>query len=266
MTNEEQKTMVYIVGTGPGDPGLLTLKADSLIRSADIVLYDCRAVEPLLHLASAGAKVVAVERNLYEDGKGDREHTPMVEAIREHYGEGKKVVRLKAGDPSLFGGEVDECDVLGRIGIPYSIVPGVSSGAAAACAYALPISRKFESDAVVNIIANEITDDFALFRDAAGLLRHGATMVLYMATDNLPGLLGIFREEGIPDETPVVAVSKAGRIDEAFLETTLGDMGADGFSLELKDPVVYTVGRYVRVRNLPEPEQSRSALFLKCPQ
>jgi uroporphyrin-III C-methyltransferase len=256
MTRTDNRNIVKIVGTGPGDPELLTLRAESAIRMADVILYDCKTVEPALLLASADALIASVERSLYENGLGDRESTPMIVAIRKHYREGRRVVRLKAGDPTLFGGEVDECDVLDRMGIPYAIIPGVSAGAAAAAAYALPISRKFESDVVVNLIAAEINDDFALIRDASRLLLHGGTMVLYMATSNLPGILQVFREMEVPDTTPVVAISKAGWPDEAFAETTLGGMEKAGCSFNLRDPVVYTIGGYVRARRSPLPNSS----------
>jgi uroporphyrin-III C-methyltransferase len=266
MKATELTNIVLIVGTGPGDPKMVTIGAESAIKNADVILYDCKTVEPALSLAPVTASVIAVERSQYENGQGCREETPMIAAIREHFDNGKRVVRLKAGDPTLFGGEVDECDVLDRIGIPYRILPGVSAGAASASTYALPISRKFESDVVVNIIANEITDDFALFRDAARLLGHGATMVLYMATKNLPGILDIFREAGVTGETPVVAVSKSGWPDEAYVETTLGAMGSEGFSIGLSEPVVYSIGRYVRVRNTPSASGKSCALFSKCAQ
>jgi uroporphyrin-III C-methyltransferase len=246
-----QDNRVFIVGTGPGDPGLLTLRAESAIRQAEVILYDCRTVEPALGVASECAVIVRVDRSPYETGQGCREQTPMIVAIREHYRKGLRVVRLKTGDPTLFGGEVDEGDVLDRLGIPWTVIPGISAGAAAASAYGLPISRKFESDAVLNIIAAEITDDFALVRDAAKLLGHGATVVLYMATANLPGILRVFREESVPDAMPVVAVGKAGWPGEAFVETTLGKLGREEFSAVLLEPVVYHIGRYVRVRNVP---------------
>ncbi len=248
MSEQQHAEIVHIVGTGPGDPALLTVIADTLIRNADVVLYDCKGVEQLLPLASPGAQVIAVDRSRYQDGTGDREQTAMVMAIREHYQAGKKVVRLKGGDPTLFGGEVDEADVLDRLGIPYRFVPGISAGVAAASGYALPISRKFESDVVVSMIANEIRDDYACFRNVAQLLQHGATLVLYMATENLPGLLSVLREEGIAGSMPVVAVSKVARNDEACIASTLAELAADGLPAGLDEPVVYTIGRFVRVR------------------
>lgn len=251
MTEAGQKNMVLIVGTGPGDPGLLTVRAEAAIRQADVILYDCRTVEPALCVASESATICSVDRSLYEKGEGCREETPMVLAIRDHYQKGLRVVRLRAGDPALFGGEVDEGDVLTRLGIPWEVIPGVSAGAAAACAYAMPVSRKFESDAVLNIIAASITDDFALIRDAARLLGHGATLVLYMATANLPGILRVFREEGVPDDMPVVAVSRVGWPEEAFTRTTPGEMDRDGFTSALSEPVVYHIGRYIRIRKIP---------------
>ncbi len=259
----QERNRVLIVGAGPGDPELLTVRGASAIREAEVIFYDCRTVEPVLLLASERAAVVRVDRSPYETGQGCREETPMIVAIREHIQRGLRVVRLKTGDPTLFGGEVDECDVLDRLDIPYTVIPGVSAGAAAASAYALPISRKFESDAVLNIIAAAITDDFALIRDAARLLGHGATVVLYMATANLPGILRTFREAGVPDAMPVVAVSKAGWPDEAFARTTLGELTAAGCPIALLEPVVYHIGRYVRVRNVPAGSQE---FFVKAPE
>lgn len=259
----QERNRVLIVGAGPGDPELLTVRGAAAIREAEVIFYDCRTVEPVLLLASERAAVVRVDRSSYETGQGCREETPMIVAIREHIQRGLRVVRLKTGDPTLFGGEVDEGDVLDRLGIPYTVIPGVSAGAAAASAYALPISRKFESDAVLNIIAAAITDDFALIRDAARLLGHGATVVLYMATANLPGILRTFREAGVPDAMPVVAVSKAGWPDEAFARTTLGELTAAGCPIALPEPVVYHIGRYVRVRNVPAGSQE---FFVKAPE
>ena len=255
-----EECRVFIVGTGPGDPELLTVRGAAAIREAEVILYDCGTVEPALSVASKYATILRVDRSPYEHGKGCREETPMVVAIREHYLKGLKVVRLKTGDPTLFGGEVDECDVLGRLGIPYTVIPGISAGAAAACAYAMPISRKFESDAVLNIIAASITDDFVLIRDAARLLAHGATVMLYMATANLPGILRVFREVGVPEAMPVVAVSKSGWPEEAFVQTTLGELEAAGCSTGLPDPVVYTIGRYVRVRSVPPGSKELSCM------
>jgi uroporphyrin-III C-methyltransferase len=244
-----EKNLVQIVGTGPGDPELLTLRAERLIREADVILYDCRAVEPVLCRVSEGAVIRVVERADVRDDLTFEEESPMLRAIREHYRRGERVVRLKAGDPTLFGG-ADECDALEREGIPYRVVPGISAGSAAAGNHAIPISRKGESCVVVNLIADDLDGDAMPLRDAAALLRKGFTMALYMAWAKLAEISGVLREEAVPQDFPVVAVCRAGRPDESVAESTVGRMGEDPALAGLGEPVVYLVGRHVRIRGL----------------
>lgn len=243
---------VSIVGTGPGDPDLLTVRAARIIRNADVILYDCHTAESALSVASITATVRFVEREkeVVQAGVYAR-NSRMVELIKAYYNEGLRVVRLRVGDPMMFGGANDDCRALERLHIPYEVVAGVSAGAAAACTYALPISEKYQSDSVTYLIANEIVDNFALVRDSAKLLRHGSAIVFYMATVNLEGIVQTFLEEGVPAAMPIVAVSKSGWPDEAYAVATIGDVSVLWASGKLREPVVYFVGHHLAIRNLP---------------
>lgn len=252
MNGEPVHHPVSIVGTGPGDPDLLTVRAARIIGNAEVILYDCPTVEPALCIASPSATVRFIERVRHDGPSGQAGSSRMLRLMREFFYEGLRVVRLRAGDPLLFGSPEDECLALGSMHIPFEVVPGLSAGAAAAAGYAMPVSEKYQSDSVTSLIANEITDDFALVRDAAKLIRHGSTIVLYMATRNLSGIFRVFAEEGVPSCVPVVAVARSGWPDEACGLATMGDIAGLLASGKLRDPVVYFIGRHLGVRNSPE--------------
>jgi uroporphyrin-III C-methyltransferase len=186
------------------------------------------------------------------------------ELIRDFYNEGMKVVRLRAGDPMLFGGSNDDCDSLGRMNIPYEVVPGISAGVSAACSYALPVSEKYQSDSVTHLIAHEICDDFALLRDVSKLLRHGSTIVLYMSTHNLDDIFMTFKQEGVPETIPVIAVARSGWPDEMHIEGTMRDFGQTFSAGILREPAVYFVGKHLKVRNLPDEQRPPSIFFAQC--
>jgi len=245
---------VSIVGTGPGDPDLLTVRALRIIRNADVIFYDCRSAESALQIALPSASIMFVERDASEE-------TAMSMLIRKFYLEGKKVVRLRVGDPMLFGSAVDDCSMLNQMGVPYEVVPGISAGTAAACSYALPVSEKYQSDSVTHLIVNDSTEHDALVRDAASLLRHGSTIVLYMATANLEAISGIFLEQGVSAAMPVIAVSRSCRHDETCVTATVGDIAALKASGKLLEPVVYFVGQHLTIRNLPVEKRLSAELL-----
>ena len=147
---------VSIVGTGPGDPDLLTVRAARVISEADIILYDCDPARHALTIAPASAKIVRVDRHADNSSASHFGKDSILDLIVEHYRQGKKVVRLKVGDPMLFGGKIEECHALRRMEIPFEVVPGVTAGASAANTYALSISTKYKSNAVIYLIADEI--------------------------------------------------------------------------------------------------------------
>lgn len=256
---------VSIVGTGPGDPDLLTVRAARIIRNADVILYDCHTAESALSVASITAAVRFVEREkeVVQAGVSAR-NSRMVELIKAYYNEGLRVVRLRVGDPMMFGGANDDCRALEQLHIPYEVVAGVTAGAAAACTYALPLSEKYQSNSVTCLIADVIVDNFALVRDAAKLLRHGSAIVLYMATGNLERIVHAFLQEGVSAAMPIVAVSKSGWPDEAYAVATIGEASTLRASGKLREPVVYFVGQHLVIRNLPIEKLPPAEVLSRC--
>jgi len=234
---------VAIAGTGPGDPDLLTVKARRLIEEADVILYDCLPAEYVLKTAKEGAEIVYVNKH---PEKGEKKEDIM-EYVRRYYEEGKKVVRLKAGDALMFnGGDVD-ARRLRDWGIPFEIVPGITASCAASNIFAVPTTEIRKSDALLNLIAFDITDDFAHIRDVARLFKHGDTVALYMAYDNLDAIFNVFREEGVEGSIPVAIASMVSLKNEAVALCTMDDVQKTIAEREMLSPFVFFVGRHVDV-------------------
>ncbi|ACF13417.1 Uroporphyrin-III C/tetrapyrrole (Corrin/Porphyrin) methyltransferase [Chloroherpeton thalassium ATCC 35110] len=247
-----QKYPVAIVGTGPGDPDLLTVKAARLIQEAELIVYDCPPAGLVLEHFNLSAKVVYIDRRANAAEQTSSPGETLLNLIQENYMNGKKVVRLKVGDPMLFGGELNDYAALSKMNIPFEVVAGISAGTAAACSYALSISAKGESDAVTHLIVNEVGENLPLLRDAARWLQHGTTLVLYMANPHLEKIFQCFAEEGIPEDMPVVAVGKAGWPDEFYISSNMKHLKYGLPVSEGQSPIVYFLGKFVSLGNLPK--------------
>lgn len=234
---------VYIVGTGPGDPDLLTVKAGRLIEAADVILYDCLPAQHVLALAGPSAEVRFVDRHPDAGEKGE----DLLEYVRRYYYEGKSVVRLKAGDALMFnGGDVDARRLRGW-GIPFEIVPGITASCAASNIFAVPTTELHKSDALLNLIGFEISDDFAHFRDVARLFRHGDTVALYMAYDNLEAIFRVWKEEGVAGDMPVVIASMVSLRQEDVALATVDTAMAVVAGREMLSPFVFFVGKHLNI-------------------
>ena len=237
------KEKVYITGTGPGDPDLLTVKARRLIEEADVILYDCLPAQHVLALAKPSAVVKFVNKH---PGEGE-EKEDLLEYVRQYYKEGKMVVRLKAGDALMFnGGDVD-ARRLRHWGIPFEIVPGITASCAASGIFAIPTTELHKSDALLNLIAYEINDDFAHIRDVARLFRHGDTVALYMAYDNLEAIFRVFREEGVDGNIPVAIASMVSLKNEDVALATMDTALDIIVEREMLSPFVFFIGKHVDV-------------------
>lgn len=259
MTHQTPCYPISLVGSGTGDPELLTVKALKVIGTADVLLYDCREAEPATRFAPHFAKVIFVNRRVRDSEPATIGFTSVLELMKKYYSAGCRVVRLKTGDPMLFGGETDECLALQQMNIPFEVIPGITAGVSIASNYALPISAKYQSNSVTYLIADDIRDNFALVRDAAKLLKHGSTIVLYMAKYHIEEIFRIFEEEGISETIPVVAVSKSGWPDEAYAEAAMKDIVAVMVLRQLNEPVTYLIGHHLAVRTVPSDRTSGSA-------
>jgi uroporphyrin-III C-methyltransferase len=197
---------VYLVGAGPGDPDLLTVKAARLLRAADLVLHDDLVPDAIVSMASPSACVVGVGKRCGRASiTQDEIHRLMIEGARA----GHSVVRLKSGDPLLFGRAGEELDALRTAGIPVEIVSGVTAASAAAAA--IPCS---------------LTDRRAASSILLSTAHTEPTRIVYMPGRDLVKIAHAWKDEGLPDDYPCVLVSRAGRPDQQFTATTLLHLAA----------------------------------------
>jgi uroporphyrin-III C-methyltransferase len=194
---------VYLVGAGPGDPELLTLKALRLLRTADAVLHDDLVAPEIVKLASPRARIYSVGKRCGQKGIRQEEiHFLMITLAAS----GLQVVRLKSGDPLIFGRAGEEIEALRRAGVAFEIVPGITSALGAAAAAAIPLTQRNKSSALVLAAAHRAEDSEADWSRLAG---SGATLVLYMPGDNYAAIAAKLISAGVSGETKCALISHA---------------------------------------------------------
>jgi uroporphyrin-III C-methyltransferase len=231
---------VAFVGAGPGEADLITLRGAERLRSADVVLFDA-LVDPALRALAPNARWIDVGKRGFvgvaHAPRGGRENTAQetIDALLvKHAGEGKRVVRLKGGDPSVFGRLEEELAALAAAGIECEVVPGVTAALAAAAATQRPLTRRGGGRSVA--LTTAVTNDGRL---AAG--RHADTEVFYMAGKQLAALARKLVDAGWPATTPALVVSRVGWPDELASEHTVASLG-EATLLHSGRPTVVTVG------------------------
>ncbi|MGH9736612.1 MAG: uroporphyrinogen-III C-methyltransferase [Candidatus Acidiferrales bacterium] len=210
---------VYFVGAGPGDPELLTLKAHALLRRADIVLHDDLVAPQIIAIAQNSAQIVNVGKRC---GKKSITQTQINRLMIDAARRGLAVVRLKSGDPGVFGRLAEEISALEAVGIPYEIVPGVTAGMAAAASVGASLTDRRSSSRVVFLTrhhARENTTDNT--EDWAGIARDDTTTVIYMPGRDLTTLRRELLASGLAPDFPAVIVSRATAPDQREWVTTI---------------------------------------------
>ncbi len=236
---------VWLTGAGPGDPGLLTLLAHHGLGQADVVVYDALVSEAILALARAEAqRVYAGKRG----GKPSPTQADISERLIALAREGKRVLRLKGGDPMVFGRGGEEALSLAAAGIPFRIIPGVSAGIGGLAYAGIPLTHR-DSNSVVTFLtghnaAGIVPDEI----DWQALARGSPVLVIYMALKHLAVLSARLVAAGRPAEEPVAIVSDATLPSQRVLETTLGRAAADAAAAAMAPPAIVAVGEVVRLR------------------
>jgi uroporphyrin-III C-methyltransferase len=229
---------IYLVGAGPGDPELLTIKAHRLLREADLILHDDLVAPAILSVAGAQAEVVNVGKRCGAKAITQEEiHARMIETSRR----GLTVVRLKSGDPGIFGRLAEEIDALGAAGIPHEVVPGITAGIAAAASLGISLTDRRKSARVVIVTGHKAYGgQTALKIDWKSLAREDATIVIYMPGHEFNNLREELLEAGLPPGIPAVIVSRATTREQQHQFTTVGDL----VSLSrLESPSILLIGR-----------------------
>ena len=216
---EAREGFVHVVGAGPGDPELLTLKARRLLHEADVVIHDRLVPQAILELARREALILAVGKQ----GFGPSWRQEDINALMvEHAARGDTVVRLKGGDPAVFGRLDDEIEALRAAGIGWQVVPGITSASAAAAAIGQSLTRRGRNKAF-RILTGHDVDGFAE-QDWRGLAKPGATAAVYMGVKAAAFLRGRLMMHGAPADTPVTAVENASRPDQRIIPARLVDL------------------------------------------
>jgi uroporphyrinogen III methyltransferase/synthase len=231
---------VYLVGAGPGDPGLITVKGRRVLEHADSVFYDHLASERLLDLAPAKAERIYVGKKRASHEYSQEEITAM---MIEHARRGETVVRLKGGDPFIFGRGGEEIEALAAAGIPFEIVPGVTTPLGLAAYTGVPLTHREHTSAVTFVTGHKV--------EAIDWSRVGAseTIVLFMGLVNFPAIAAELIRHGRPRQTPAMAVRWATRPDQQTIAGTLESLPRLIEQAGLKPPATIVIGDVVTLRD-----------------
>lgn len=238
------KGKVYLVGAGPGDPELLTLKALRLLRTADAVLHDNLVAPEILKLVSAAAKIHNVGKRC---GQTKIRQEEINFLLVELAASGLQVVRLKSGDPLIFGRAGEEIEALRKAGIPCEIVPGVTSALGAAAAAQIPLTHRAASHALVLITGHQAFDSNPA--DWSKFVGSGATLAIYMPGKDYPQVANRLVSAGLDRGTPCAIISRATTQHQQVHRTTIAELPS---APRLAAPTLLVVGEVIRLADPAE--------------
>ncbi|HEX6504009.1 MAG TPA: uroporphyrinogen-III C-methyltransferase [Terriglobales bacterium] len=234
---------VYLVGAGPGDPELLTVKAARLLRRADAVLHDDLVPSEILKLISPAAMVNNVGKRCGRKSIRQEEINFLMITLASA---GLQVVRLKSGDPFVFGRGGEEVEALRAAQVEYEIVPGITSALGAAAAAEIPLTDRRASSAVTFLTVHQATNKDQ--PDWNRLANSGATLVFYMPGNNYGEISSRLRRAGLPPQTPCAIISRATTPEQEVHRTTINKLNE---APALPAPSLLVVGEVVRFGNSP---------------
>jgi uroporphyrinogen III methyltransferase/synthase len=238
--------IVFLVGAGPGDPGLLTVRGLELLRSADVVVYD-RLVNPSLldHVPVRAPRVYAGKQAGGHGWSQERITARLVAEARA----GRRVVRLKGGDPFVFGRGGEEAEALAAAGIPFEIVPGVSAAVAVPAYAGIPVTHREVSSSFAVVTGHEACGRPGARVDWARLATAVDTLVVLMGLTALPEIVTRLLAHGRPAATPVALIRSGTTPAQETVTGTLGDIVARARASSLEPPVVAVIGEVVALRD-----------------
>ena len=237
--------IVYLVGAGPGDPGLLTLKGKECLEQADVVLYDYLANPALLDHAPARAERLYVGRR----GRGQYQaQTEINRVLIERARAGQVVVRLKGGDPFVFGRGGEEAEAVAEAGVPFEVVPGVTAAVAVPAYAGIPVTHRTLASTLTIVTGHEDPSKGTTVIDWPKLAATSGTLVFMMGMKTLPMIVSRLLEEGRSVETPVAAVRWGTRAEQRTVIGTLQDIVVKTTGAGLEPPTVIVVGEVVKLR------------------
>lgn len=234
---------VYLVGAGPGNPELLTVRAARLLAQADALAYDHLVAPEIIAMAPPDAERIYVgkERNRHTLPQ-DELNLLLVKLAKA----GKRVVRLKGGDPYIFGRGGEEAEILAAHGVPFEVVPGVTAAAGVAAYAGIPLTHRAHAQACVLVTGH--LKDGSTDLDWIGLARKEQTVVIYMGLQGLPAICSKLIEHGLPPDWPAAIVQQGTTARQKTVVGTLTTLPALAAAAQLKAPTLIIVGSVVSLR------------------
>ncbi len=240
---------VYLVGSGPGDPELMTLKAARLVREADVIVYDHLGAENVLDLARPEAEKIYAGKEASNHALPQEEINVLLVRLAK---EGKRVVRLKGGDPFIFGRGGEEIETLAEHGVPFEVVPGVTAASGCGSYAGIPLTHRDHSQ--ICVFATGHLKDGSVNLDWKALARPNQTVVFYMGIGGADEICRQLMENGLPTDHPAAVVQHGTSRRQRVLTATLGTLAAEINKSDIRPPALIIIGTVVTL-------QSRLAWF-----
>ncbi|WP_232502980.1 uroporphyrinogen-III C-methyltransferase [Halodesulfurarchaeum formicicum] len=238
---------VALVGAGPGDPGLLTVRAWRLLQSADVVLYDSLTSAAIVD-SLEGAECIDVGKRTQPRTTQDQIHDLMLDRARA----GESVVRLKGGDPVVFGRGGEEAEFLAARDVPFRVVPGVTSVVAAPELAGIPVTHREISSSFTVITGHEAaekSEDHVDWDALAERVEGGETLIVLMGVKRLPDYVGRLRDRGVPADVPTAMIEKVTWDEQQTLTATLGTVVDRAAAADIEPPATTVIGEVVSMRD-----------------
>jgi uroporphyrin-III C-methyltransferase len=246
ITSPIETGRIFLVGAGPGDPDLLTVRAARLIASARVIVHDGLVDSAILEIARSDARLISVAKSRSRHSMPQDDINALL--IREARA-GHDVVRLKGGDPFIFGRGGEEAEECRAAGVPVEIVPGISAAIGCAAEAQLPLTHR-DAASAVTFVAGQckgLTD-----QDWSGLAGKGRTLVIYMGVATATDIADKLMADGLSPDTPVAVLEKGTRKDSRAMRTLLADLGGLMTREKVKSPALIVVGDVVLRSNAEE--------------
>jgi len=234
---------VWLAGAGPGDPGLLTLDTLAGLNQADVVVHDALVDPRVLALAHPRAQLEFAGKR---GGKPSATQRDITQRLVELARAGSRVLRLKGGDPFVFGRGGEEAMALAAAGVPFRVIPGVTAGLAALAAAGIPATLRGTNRAVIFVAGHGADEDF----DWTPLARSGQPIVLYMVMHNLERITAALMAAGLAAPTPAAIIASAATPKQRVLVSTLVRLAADARAQKFEPPAIVVIGEIVKFRAL----------------
>lgn len=240
---------IYLVGAGPGDPELLTLKAARLLDRADVVVYDRLVSEDILDLVNPFAERIYVGKSTGRHSLKQSEiNTLLVHLARSH----QHIVRLKGGDPYIFGRGGEEAEHLSLHNIPFEVIPGITAAAGCMAKLNLPLTHRGLASGV-RFVTGHMQADALPTHDWRSLADPDTTLAIYMGVKTMPLIAGKLMEHGLSGQTPAMIIENGSTLEQRHFRTTLDQLCTDLDRMQIMPPCMIVIGRVISLADRLQP-------------